>query len=102
MIITHLLLLFFAYSCQIPPKDIKDKQNVPALISMQFDSMNCNKIGNFRVLDLFKKITNKNNFLDIRTNTKGLLKNVILLLFAISNDVELNPGPTNQSTIYPC
>ena len=48
--------------------------------------------------------------LTCRTQRKTLLKKLytrriattILMMLLLCNDVELNPGPTNQETVYPC
>ena len=48
-------------------------------------------------------MTRRNHLIESIVRTKGCLTYITILLMAISNDVQLNPGPTNcDSTIYGC
>ena len=61
------------------------------------------KVNDCYILQLFNQITLRNNLIGT-VRTKRCLTYITILLMAISNDVQLNPGPPNNngSTNYGC
>ena len=67
-------------------------------------------VNDFQIIQLFIQMTRRNHLIEstVSVRTKGCftyISFITILLMAISNDVQLNPGPgptNNDSTIYGC
>ena len=108
------MLLFSAYLGQLCPKQHSKLNNyryygngyADPVLQTQYIEVNTktyHTVNDFQIIKLFNQMTRRNHFIESTVRTKGCLTYITILLMAISNDVQLNPGPTNNdSTIYGC
>ena len=109
------MLLFSAYLGQLCPKQPTKLNNkyryygngyADPVLQTQYIEVNTktyHTVNYFQIIQVFNQMTRRNHLIESTVRTKGCLTYINILLMAISNDVQLNPGPTNNdSTIYGC